>query len=103
MESRVGHRVLLRSERIVLLHSFKACNVLLHSFFAFLATYEIQKSDAFFSFEHKRTQRMQRSFEKNVKERKELNVLMQKNTERCVLLKRAHAQPSFFFVFSIYI
>ena len=45
---RVGHRVLLRSERIVLLRSFKARNVLLHSFFEFLATYETQKNDAFF-------------------------------------------------------
>ena len=31
-----------------LLHSFKAHNVLLHSFFEFLATYETQKNDAFF-------------------------------------------------------
>ena len=37
---RVGHRVLLSS--------FKACNVLLRSFFEFLATYETQKNDAFF-------------------------------------------------------
>jgi len=35
---RVGHRVLLRSERIVLLRSF----------FVFLASYETQKNDAFF-------------------------------------------------------
>ena len=48
---RVGHRVLLRSERIVLfnlLHSFKARNILLCSFFKSLATYETQKNDAFF-------------------------------------------------------
>ena len=45
---RVGHRVLFRSERIVLLHSFKECNVLLRSFFEFLATYETQLNDAFF-------------------------------------------------------
>ena len=45
---RVGHRVLLRSERIVLLRSFKARNVLLRSFFELLATYETQKNDAFF-------------------------------------------------------
>ena len=44
----VGHHVLLRSERIVLLRSFKARNVLLRSFFEFLATYETQKNDAFF-------------------------------------------------------
>ena len=37
---RVWHRVLLHSERIVLLRSFKARNVLLLSFFEFLATYE---------------------------------------------------------------
>ena len=47
--SRVGHRVLLRSERIVLLCSFKEYNVLLRSFLKFLATYETQKNDAFFS------------------------------------------------------
>ena len=45
---RVGHRVLLRSERIILLHSFKARNILLRSFFEFLATYETQKNDALF-------------------------------------------------------
>ena len=45
---KVGHRVLLRSEHIVLLRSFKARNVHLHSFFEFLATYETQKNDAFF-------------------------------------------------------
>ena len=45
---RVGHRVLLRCERIVLLRSFKARNILLRSFFEFLATYETQKNDAFF-------------------------------------------------------
>ena len=36
-------------ERIVLLRSFKERNVLLRSFFEFLATYETQKNDAFFS------------------------------------------------------
>ena len=45
---RVGHRVLLRSEHIVLLRSFKERNVLLHSFFESLATYETQKNGAFF-------------------------------------------------------
>ena len=47
--NRVGHWVFFRSERIVLLCSFKECNILLHSFFEFLATYETQKNDAFFS------------------------------------------------------
>ena len=47
-KSRVGHQVLLRSERIVLLRSFKERTVLLRSFFEFLATYETQKNDAFF-------------------------------------------------------
>jgi len=47
-------------------------------FFEFLATYETQKNDAFFSKERKRMQRVLRSFQKNVKERK----------ERCVLLQR---------------
>ena len=46
--SRVGHRVLFRSERNVLLRSFKECNILLRSFFEFLATYETQKNNAFF-------------------------------------------------------
>ena len=46
--SRVGHRVLLRSELIVLLRSFKTRNILLRFFFEFLATYETQKNDAFF-------------------------------------------------------
>ena len=45
---RVGHRILLRSEHIILLRSFKARNILLHSFFDFLATYETQKNNAFF-------------------------------------------------------
>ena len=40
--------VLFSSERIVLLRSFKERNVLLRSFFEFLATYETQKNDAFF-------------------------------------------------------
>ena len=76
----VGHCVLLRSERIVLLLSFKARNVLLRSFFKFLATYETQKNDAFFCvlfLRHKRTQRTQRSFAKNVNECKERNILLQ--------------------------
>ena len=49
--SRVGHRVLLHSEHIFLLRSFEERNVLLCSFFEFLATYETQKmhSFAFFS------------------------------------------------------
>ena len=63
-----GHPVLLRSERIVLLHSFKERNVLLRSFFEFLTTYNTQKNDAFFCV-------LLRSFLKNVKER---NVLLQR-------------------------
>ena len=55
---------LLRSERIILLRSFKVRNVLLRSFFEFLATYETQKNDAFFL--------------KDVKECKERNVLLQR-------------------------
>ena len=38
----------LLSERIVLLLSFKARNVVLRSFLEFLANYETQKNDAFF-------------------------------------------------------
>ena len=48
LKCRVGHCVLLHSECIVLLRSFKERNILLHSFFEFLATYETQKNDAFF-------------------------------------------------------
>ena len=48
-------------------------------------------------------QRTQRSFAKNVKERKKRNVLMQKNAECCVLLKRTHAEPSIFFFEYIFI
>ena len=44
---RVGY-ILLGSERIALLRSFKACNILLRPFFKFLATYETQKNVAFF-------------------------------------------------------
>ena len=44
-EGRVGHRVLLHYERVVLLRSFKARNILLHSCFKFLATYETQKNN----------------------------------------------------------
>ena len=47
--SRVGHRVLFRSERSVLFCSFKEHNILFRSFFEFLATYETLKNDAFFS------------------------------------------------------
>ena len=68
---RVGHRILFRSECIVLLRSFKARNILLCSFFEFLATYETQKNDAFFCI-------LLRSFPKNVKERRELNILLQR-------------------------
>ena len=59
------------------------------------------KNVTFFCKEHKRTQRTQHSFAKNVIERKACNVLLQKNAELCILLKRMHTQPSFFF--SIYI
>ena len=44
------HRILLRSECIVLLGSFKKPNVLLCSFFEFLATYKTQKNKESFSF-----------------------------------------------------
>ena len=47
-DTRVGHRILFRSERKVLLHSFKERNVLLCFYFEFLATYETQKNDALF-------------------------------------------------------
>ena len=40
LQGRVGHRILVRSERSVLFRSFKENNVLFRSFFEFLATYE---------------------------------------------------------------
>ena len=58
-KSRVEHRVLFPSERSVLFRSFKERNVLFRSFIEFLATYETQKR-------------------KNVKEREERNVLLQR-------------------------
>ena len=81
MITSVGHCIILRSERIVLLRSFKECNVLFRSFFEFLAPYETQKNDAFFCVlflrtlkniknamffckERKRMQRTQRSYAK---------------------------------------
>ena len=81
---RVGHRVLFRSERSVLFRSFKERNILFCSFFEFLASYETQKNDMFFSIlflrteknpknttffckERKRMQRKQRSFAKNAR------------------------------------
>ena len=75
---RVGNRVLLHSERIVPLHSFKAHNVLLRSFFEFLATYETQKNVKERKERNILLQRMQPSFGKNVKERKERNILLQR-------------------------
>ena len=48
LKRRVRHRVLLRSERIVLLRSFTARNIPFMFFFEFLTTYETQKNDAFF-------------------------------------------------------
>ena len=96
--SRVGHRVLFRSERIVLLCSFKERNVLLHSFFEFLVTYETQKNDAFscvllcsflisiyvylyfyiYLYIYIFKKRTQRSFAMKVKERRERFVLLQR-------------------------
>ena len=61
---RVGHRVLFRSERIVLLRPFKERNILLRSF-----------SDFWRLMRPKRTMR---SFAKNVKERKKRFVLLQR-------------------------
>jgi hypothetical protein len=48
--ARVGHSVLLRSERPVLFRSFLERNVLFRSFFEFLATYETQKSNEIAAF-----------------------------------------------------
>ena len=86
---RVAHRVLFCSECSILFRSFKERNVLFWSFFEFLATYEMQKNDTFFSVlflrteknaknarffckVRKRTQIPQHSFAKNVKERENI-------------------------------
>ena len=47
-KSRVGHRILFRSERSVLSSSFKERSVLFRSFFEFLVTDETQKNVPFF-------------------------------------------------------
>ena len=94
------HRVLSRSERPGLSHSFKERSILSRSFFEFLATYETQKNETFFPVLFKRTgknvkdvpffckerermPRSSRSFIKDGKERE--NVFLQKNAERFVL------------------
>ena len=68
---RVGHHVLLRSERIFLLRSFKECNVLLHSFLSFWRL--MRKNVTLFCKERKRTQRLFCSLAKNVKKRKNVS------------------------------
>ena len=67
---RVGQRVLFRSKRIVLLHSFKEHNILLRSFLEFLATYKTQKNNAFFSVLFIRTLKNARMFLSFAKEHK---------------------------------
>ena len=62
IKSRVGHRILSRSERSGLSRSFKERSVLSRSFFELLATYETQKNGTFITVLFKRT-------EKNGKER----------------------------------
>ena len=66
-----------KKERNILLRSFfcKICNVCM--------TYETKKNLPFFYKKRKRTQRLERSFIKNGKERKDRNIL----------LKRTDAQP----------
>ena len=110
---RVGHRVLFHSERSVLFRSFKERNVLFCSFFEFLATYATQKNVPFFPKEGKITQKMQRSFAKNVKERNERkrtqitqcsfakNVKESKGTRESFVLLQKNAERSV--LFSIYI
>ena len=67
-KTRVGHRVLLRSECIVLLKNAMFFYILLRSFFRFLSTCETPKNCWV----------LLRSFPKNVKKRKERNVLLQR-------------------------
>ena len=78
---RNGHRVLFRSVRSILFRSFKGMFRSFPFFFELLVTYETQKNVLFFSKERKWTQRMQNSFAKNGKERKERkehNILLQR-------------------------
>ena len=70
MALRVGHRVLLRSERSVLLRSKREHYVLFRSFFEFLATYETQKNVTFFSVLFKRTEKNAKNVTFFLKERK---------------------------------
>ena len=62
------------------------------------------KNATFFCKEHKRTQRMQRSFAKNVKERKECTALMQKNAKECRMLRsfEKNACPTLILFLNIY-
>ena len=76
---RVGHRVLFRSVRSVLFRFLKGM------FRSFLSFWRLMR--------RKKTQRMQRSFAKNGKERKERNVLLQR-TE-----KNARTFCSFFNIY----
>ena len=68
---RVGHTILFRSERYVLFRSFKERNILFRSFFEFLATYETQNNDAFFSVLFLRTEKNAKNTTFFCKERKE--------------------------------
>ena len=79
--NRVGHCVLLHSERIIILRYFKERNVL---FFELFATYETQKNVAFFSRMRVLLQRTRALFKRTQKD-----ATFYSKKEHCVLLKRA--------------
>ena len=89
----------LRS-RFLFKRTLRSFYVLFCKIFNVSMTYEtkknVKKNIPFFLKERKRTERTERSFEKNVKERKEWNFLLKRQKERNVLLKRTDAQPWFF-------
>ena len=95
--SRVGHRVLFRSERSVLLKNATFFSVLFLSFWRLMKP---KKNDAFFyvlflrteknaTFFCKEQKRTQRSFVKNVKNARTFRSFV-KNAERCVLFFNIH-------------
>ena len=108
--SRVGHSVHLCSESIVLLHSFKACNVLLRFFSRVFGdpkpkrTMRSFTSLAFFSFLKNVKECKERNilfFAKNVKERKEQNILLQRTEKNARFFCKRTRERSV--LFSIYI
>ena len=97
----VGHCVLFCSERIVLLRSFKERNVLLRSFFEFLATYETQKNDALFCVLFLRMEKNAENATFFCKERKRTHKTKARTFRS--FAKECKRTQNFAFFFSIYI